>query len=69
MGSISDQTDTTHSVEGTSSSTAPNKLDLSGDEIKFLLAKIAQLDFKGVEIEFAYTMIVKLQELYRQKNQ
>jgi len=69
MGSISDQTDTTNSVEGISDSTVPNKLDLSGDEIKFLLAKIAQLDFKGVEIEFAYNMIVKLQELYRQKDQ
>jgi hypothetical protein len=69
MGSISDQTDTTNSVEGISGSTVPNKLDLSGDEIKFLLAKIAQLDFKGVEIEFAYNMIVKLQELYRQKDQ
>ena len=37
MGSISDQTDTTNSVEGISGSTVPNKLDLSGDEIKFLL--------------------------------
>jgi hypothetical protein len=72
MGSISDHTDMTDmtkSVEGTSGSTAPNKLDLNEDEIKFLLAKIAQLDFKGVEIEFAYNMIVKLQELYRQKVQ
>ena len=72
MGSISDHTDMTdgtNRVRGTSGSTEPKKLDLNGDEIKFLLAKIAQLDFKGVEIEFAYNMIVKLQELYRQKVQ
>jgi hypothetical protein len=56
-------------MDATSSSTTSKRLEMSGDEIKFLLAKIAQLDFKGVEIEFAYTLIVKLQELYRQKVQ
>lgn len=75
MGSISDHTDMTNvtnvtsSVDSVSSPTVPKRLEMSGDEIKFLLAKIAQLDFKGVEIEFAYTLIVKLQELYRQKVQ
>jgi|TARA_R110000824_G_scaffold51910_3_gene144358 hypothetical protein len=69
MGSISDHTDVTHDVESTLESTAPKELELNGDEIKFLLAKIAQLDFKGVEIEFAYNMIIKLQELYKQKVQ
>ena len=67
MGSISDHTAMTNvadSMDATSSSTTSERLEMSGDEIKFLLAKIAQLDFKGVEIEFAYTLIVKLQELY-----
>lgn len=39
--------------------------DLSLDEIKFILAKLAQIDFKGVEIEFTYNLIVKLQEHFR----
>jgi len=39
--------------------------DLSLDEIKFILAKLAQIDFKGVEIEFTYNLIIKLQEHFR----
>jgi|TARA_R110000822_G_scaffold238317_1_gene368489 hypothetical protein len=39
--------------------------DLNVDEIKFILAKLAQIDFKGVEIEFTYNLIVKLQEHFR----
>ena len=44
-----------------------NKLnfDLNVDEIKFILAKLAQIEFKGVEIEFTYNLIVKLQEHFR----
>jgi hypothetical protein len=39
--------------------------DLNVDEIKFILAKLAQIEFKGVEIEFTYNLIVKLQEHFR----
>ena len=39
--------------------------DLSLDESKFILAKLAQIDFKGVEIEFTYNLIIKLQEHFR----
>jgi len=39
--------------------------DLSLDEIKFILAKLAQIEFKGVEIEFTYNLIVKLQEHFK----
>ena len=44
-----------------------NKLNfnLNADEIKFILAKLAQIEFKGVEIEFTYNLIVKLQEHFR----
>ena len=38
---------------------------LTADEVKFLLAKIAHIDFKGVEIEFVYNLIMKLQEIYK----
>ena len=41
------------------------KFDYSKDEIKFILAKIAQVEFKGVEIEFTYNLIVKLQEHFK----
>ena len=41
------------------------KFDYSKDEVKFILAKIAQVEFKGVEIEFTYNLIVKLQEHYK----
>tara|TARA_Y100001973_G_C5157836_1_gene311839 strand:+ start:723 stop:944 length:222 start_codon:yes stop_codon:yes gene_type:complete len=48
----------------------PNVVDekifnLSSDEVKFILAKLAQIEFKGVEIEFTYNLIVKLQEYYK----
>ena len=42
----------------------PN-FQLSLDEIKFILAKLAQIEFKGVEIEFTYNLIVKLQEHFK----
>ena len=45
----------------------PN-FQLSVDEIKFILAKLAQIEFKGVEIEFTYNLIVKLQEYYKSLN-
>jgi hypothetical protein len=35
------------------------------EEIGFILAKLAQIEFKGVEIEFTYNLIVKLQEQYK----
>ena len=41
------------------------KFDLTKDEVKFILAKIAQVEFKGVEIEFTYNLIVKLQEHFK----
>ena len=69
MGSISDQAGVADMVDIASNPTPPETIELSADEIKFLLAKIAQLEFKGVEIEFAYNMIVKLQELYKKKVQ
>ena len=51
----------------------PNVVDekifkLSSDEVKFILAKLAQIEFKGVEIEFTYNLIVKLQEYYKSLN-
>jgi hypothetical protein len=42
-----------------------SNFDLNVDEIKFILAKLAQIEFKGVEIEFTYNLIVKLQEHFR----
>jgi hypothetical protein len=42
--------------------------NLSSDEVKFILAKLAQIEFKGVEIEFTYNLIVKLQEYYKSLN-
>tara|TARA_X000001382_G_C3035832_1_gene136238 strand:- start:208 stop:429 length:222 start_codon:yes stop_codon:yes gene_type:complete len=44
------------------------KFNLSVDEVKFILAKLAQIEFKGVEIEFTYNLIVKLQEYYKSLN-
>ena len=41
-------------------------VELSKDEITMILAKFAQLDFKGVEIELTYNLIVKLQNTYKQ---
>ena len=35
------------------------------EEIGFILAKLAQIEFKGVEIEFTYNLILKLQEQYK----
>ena len=71
MGSISDQLEEEQQVENTryQVDVEPQELSLSGDEIKFILTKVAQLDFKGVEIEFAYKLIVKLQDLYKKQVQ
>ena len=71
MGSISDQIEEEEQVENTryQDDVKPQELSLSRDEIKFILAKVAQLDFKGVEIEFAYKLIVKLQDLYKNQVQ
>jgi hypothetical protein len=44
-------------------------LDLNVDEVKFILAKLAQIEFKGVEIEFTYNLIIKLQELFKKLNE
>jgi len=41
-------------------------VELTKDEITLILAKFAQLDFKGVEIELTYNLIVKLQNTYKQ---
>ena len=41
-------------------------VELSKDEITMILAKFAQLEFKGVEIELTYNLIVKLQNTYKQ---
>ena len=40
-------------------------VELTKDEITMILAKFAQLEFKGVEIELTYNLIVKLQETYK----
>ena len=45
--------------------TEQKKFDLNLDEIKFILAKLADMEFKGVEIEFTYNLIVKLQEHFK----
>ena len=36
-------------------------LNLNLDETKFILAKLAQMEYKGVEIEFIYFLLQKLQ--------
>ena len=41
------------------------KFDLTLDEVKFILAKLADVEFKGVEIEFTYNLIIKLQEHFK----
>ena len=40
-------------------------VELSKDEITMILANFAQLEFKGVEIELTYNLIVKLQNTYK----
>ena len=42
-----------------------DKLKLTKDELTFMLAKLAQMDFKGVEIELVYNLIIKLQERFK----
>ena len=41
-------------------------VELSKDEITLILGKFAHLEFKGVEIELTYNLIVKLQNTYKQ---
>jgi len=41
-------------------------VELSKDEITFILSKFAHFDFKGVEIELTYNLIVKLKNTYKQ---
>ena len=40
-------------------------VELTKDEITMILAKFAQLEFKGVEIELNYNLIVKIQNTYK----
>ena len=62
MAGISDQVIKKEKIKVTENE---KKFDYSKDEVKFILAKIAQLEFKGVEIEFTYNLIVKLQEHFK----
>ena len=62
MAGISDQVITKEKTKVTENE---KKFDYSKDEVKFILAKLAQIEFKGVEIEFTYNLIVKLQEHFK----
>ena len=62
MAGISDQV---INKEKTKVTENEKKFDYSKDEVKFILAKLAQIEFKGVEIEFTYNLIVKLQEHFK----
>ena len=62
MAGISDQV---IKKEKTKVTENEKKFDYSKDEVKFILAKIARVEFKGVEIEFTYNLIVKLQEHFK----
>ena len=62
MAGLSDQVITKEKTKVTENE---KKFDYSKDEVKFILAKIAQVEFKGLEIEFTYNLIVKLQEHYK----
>ena len=43
--------------------------DLTLEEVRFILAKLATIEFKGVEIEFTYNLILKLQEHFKHLSQ
>ena len=62
MAGISDQV---INKEKTTVTENEKKFDYSKDEVKFILAKLAQIEFKGVEIEFTYNLIVKLHEHFK----
>ena len=62
MAGISDQV---IKKEKTKVTENEKKFDYSKDEVEFILAKLAQVEFKGVEIEFTYNLIVKLQEHFK----
>ena len=57
MGSISDQLDEEQ-----------QQVEDIQQRVK-IKPQVAQLDFKGVEIEFAYKLIVKLKDLYKNQVQ
>ena len=59
--------DTVESTQPTSTTEIKNGLDLSIDETKFILAKLAQMEYKGVEIEFIYLLLGKIQ-IYLQES-
>ena len=42
---------------------------LTLEEVRFILAKLATIEFKGVEIEFTYNLILKLQEHFKHLSQ
>lgn len=42
---------------------------LTLEEVRFILAKLATIEFKGVEIEFTYNLILKLQEHFKYLSQ
>ncbi len=66
MASLSEQARVENKKETISKKIPETKdFSLTVDEVKFILAKIAQVEFKGVEIEFTYNLIVKLQEHYK----
>ena len=62
MAGLSDQVIKKEKVQVTNED---KKFDLNIDEVKFILAKLAQVEFKGVEIEFTYNLIIKLQEHFK----
>ena len=41
---------------------AENRLELTSDEIKFILTKLRTADYKGVEFEKFFTVYSKLQD-------
>ena len=43
--------------------------NLTLEEVRFILAKLATIEFKGVEIEFTYNLILKLQEHFKHLSQ
>jgi len=59
--------DKVENTQSTSTTDIKNGLDLSIDETKFILAKLAQMEYKGVEIEFIYLLLGKIQ-IYLQES-
>jgi len=65
MGSLSKAINEQSSTKKDQKQEKEPNFQLNTDEIKFILAKLAQIEFKGVEIEFTYNLIVKLQEHFK----